>query len=347
MPPRASPPRTPTSSVTFSRPARGWWWCSTSGTSSRRTTRPPMNGSTSLRREAPYLAWADIVFASALTGQRVERILREARTVADERYKRVPTPDLNKIVTVATTEPSGTDGPRPSGQGAVRHPGRGRAANVRDLRERPEPVPLQLSAVSREPDSRRVGVQGHPDPAHLPRAGVGTGGTPGGAATPGRYCRSPSIAVGRAGILDPMTGAAADRITVIGAGAWGTTLARMLAGAGQPVTLWSHRSEFASEMAGARENVRYLPGHAFPSALAVTGNDADLGRTPSAVPGCGPLGPSAAHAASGGTPSDRRGTGAVGGQGHRVRHPGPDERGHRRRGSRASGRGAVGAEHGP
>ncbi len=28
-----------------------------------------------LRRDAPYLAWADIVFASALTGQRVERIL--------------------------------------------------------------------------------------------------------------------------------------------------------------------------------------------------------------------------------------------------------------------------------
>jgi GTP-binding protein len=51
-----------------------------------------------LRREAPYLAWADIVFASAMTGQRVERILREARRVADERYRRVPTADLNRIV---------------------------------------------------------------------------------------------------------------------------------------------------------------------------------------------------------------------------------------------------------
>ena len=54
-----------------------------------------------LRREAPYLAWADIVFASAQTGQRVERILREARRVADERYRRVPTADLNKVVTDA------------------------------------------------------------------------------------------------------------------------------------------------------------------------------------------------------------------------------------------------------
>jgi GTP-binding protein len=51
-----------------------------------------------LRREAPYLAWADIVFASALTGQRVERILREARRVAEERYRRVPTADLNRVV---------------------------------------------------------------------------------------------------------------------------------------------------------------------------------------------------------------------------------------------------------
>jgi GTP-binding protein len=54
-----------------------------------------------LRREAPYLAWADIVFASAQTGQRVERILREARRVAEERYRRVPTAELNRVVTDA------------------------------------------------------------------------------------------------------------------------------------------------------------------------------------------------------------------------------------------------------
>jgi GTP-binding protein len=54
-----------------------------------------------LRREAPYLAWADIVFASAQTGQRLERVLREARRVADERYRRVPTADLNRIITDA------------------------------------------------------------------------------------------------------------------------------------------------------------------------------------------------------------------------------------------------------
>jgi GTPase len=51
-----------------------------------------------LRRDAPYLAWADIVFASALTGQRAERILREALRVAEERYRRVPTGELNRLV---------------------------------------------------------------------------------------------------------------------------------------------------------------------------------------------------------------------------------------------------------
>jgi GTP-binding protein len=51
-----------------------------------------------LRRDAPYLVWADIVFASALTGQRVERILAEALRVAEERYRRVPTGELNRLV---------------------------------------------------------------------------------------------------------------------------------------------------------------------------------------------------------------------------------------------------------
>ncbi len=56
-----------------------------------------------LRREAPYLVWADIVFASAQTGQRVERILHEARRVAEERFRRIPTGELNRLVTDAVS----------------------------------------------------------------------------------------------------------------------------------------------------------------------------------------------------------------------------------------------------
>ena len=54
-----------------------------------------------LRREAPYLAWADVVFASAKTGQRVARIIERALRVADERLRRVPTGELNRVVSDA------------------------------------------------------------------------------------------------------------------------------------------------------------------------------------------------------------------------------------------------------
>lgn len=68
----------------------------------------------------------------------------------------------------------------------------------------------------------------------------------------------------------------AERIAVIGAGAWGTTLARMLAAAGHPVTLWAHRPEAAEEMERDGENRRYLPGHPFPQGLHVTGDAGEL-----------------------------------------------------------------------
>ena len=51
-----------------------------------------------------------------------------------------------------------------------------------------------------------------------------------------------------------------DQVGVIGAGAWGTTLAIRLAEAERPVTLWAHSAEANEELASRRENVRYLPG---------------------------------------------------------------------------------------
>jgi GTP-binding protein len=57
-----------------------------------------------LRRDAPYLSWADIVFASARTGARIERVLGEARRVAEERYRRIPTGELNRVITDAVRQ---------------------------------------------------------------------------------------------------------------------------------------------------------------------------------------------------------------------------------------------------
>jgi glycerol-3-phosphate dehydrogenase (NAD(P)+) len=59
-------------------------------------------------------------------------------------------------------------------------------------------------------------------------------------------------------------------IAILGAGAWGTTLAITLARAGRPVTLWAHRPAHAAALVAEGENRRYLPGHRLPPAVAVT-----------------------------------------------------------------------------
>jgi glycerol-3-phosphate dehydrogenase (NAD(P)+) len=69
-----------------------------------------------------------------------------------------------------------------------------------------------------------------------------------------------------------------DQIGVIGAGAWGTTLAIKLAAAERPVTLWAHTPAANEELASVRENRRYLPGLVFPPNLRAATDDAYLGE---------------------------------------------------------------------
>ena len=45
---------------------------------------------------------------------------------------------------------------------------------------------------------------------------------------------------------------------VMGAGAWGTALAKVLADSGSEVTLWSRRAELADEINDTRRNTGYL-----------------------------------------------------------------------------------------
>jgi glycerol-3-phosphate dehydrogenase (NAD(P)+) len=61
------------------------------------------------------------------------------------------------------------------------------------------------------------------------------------------------------------------RAAVIGAGAWGTTLAWLMGGQGRPVTLWA-RPEQAAAIARDRENRLRLPGVRLPDAVAVCGD---------------------------------------------------------------------------
>ena len=69
-----------------------------------------------------------------------------------------------------------------------------------------------------------------------------------------------------------------DQIGVIGAGAWGTTLAILLADAQRPVSLRAHSTEASERLAHARTNERYLPGVVFPPNVRVVTDDAYLGE---------------------------------------------------------------------
>ncbi len=54
------------------------------------------------------------------------------------------------------------------------------------------------------------------------------------------------------------------KLSVLGAGGWGTAVARLLANAGHDTILWARRPELVEAMVRTRENVHYLPGVALP-----------------------------------------------------------------------------------
>ena len=61
-------------------------------------------------------------------------------------------------------------------------------------------------------------------------------------------------------------------ISVIGAGAWGTTLAKVLADKQNPTVLWSHRKEIVATINESHVNARYLPSATLPLTLSATGD---------------------------------------------------------------------------
>jgi glycerol-3-phosphate dehydrogenase (NAD(P)+) len=65
------------------------------------------------------------------------------------------------------------------------------------------------------------------------------------------------------------------KIAVIGAGAWGTTLARHLAAQAIHVRLWAYESQVVEAVRNKHENTVFLPGMTLPPALSATGNLAD------------------------------------------------------------------------
>lgn len=79
------------------------------------------------------------------------------------------------------------------------------------------------------------------------------------------------------------------KTVVIGAGAWGTALAKILCDNGHEVSLWGHNVEHIETLRETGRNERYLPGCELPSALrletdldtAVAGNELAVLAVPS------------------------------------------------------------------
>ncbi len=60
-----------------------------------------------------------------------------------------------------------------------------------------------------------------------------------------------------------------NKVTVLGAGSWGTALAMQLCRNGHAVTLWGHRKEHLDAIAKDRVNHHYLPGIELPDSLTI------------------------------------------------------------------------------
>jgi len=62
----------------------------------------------------------------------------------------------------------------------------------------------------------------------------------------------------------------AGKVSVLGAGAWGTALAKVLAEKGDEVVLWARNVDVITQVNARHENERYLPGAKLPDSLRAT-----------------------------------------------------------------------------
>ena len=62
------------------------------------------------------------------------------------------------------------------------------------------------------------------------------------------------------------------KVTVFGAGAWGSTMAQVLCDAGNEVLLWGRNGDVVAEINGSHTNTKYLGGQVLPSEITATSN---------------------------------------------------------------------------
>ena len=67
-------------------------------------------------------------------------------------------------------------------------------------------------------------------------------------------------------------------VGVVGAGAWGTTLARHLARSGQKILLWAFEPEVVHDITASKQNSLYLPDIVLPDSIIATADLADFSQ---------------------------------------------------------------------
>ncbi len=67
-----------------------------------------------------------------------------------------------------------------------------------------------------------------------------------------------------------------EKIAVLGAGSWGTTLAILLSCNGREVSLWEHLDSACQDLNAKRENANFLPGIKIPPDIFISSNLSDI-----------------------------------------------------------------------
>jgi len=108
-----------------------------------------------IRRDLSYMTYAPVVFLSALTGARVNKLFPMIQDVHTQNNSRITTGALNSILADATTRV------QPPSEDLLYDPGQHQAPPLRHFLQRRKTVPLLLPAVSGKPDPGSIWPAGY------------------------------------------------------------------------------------------------------------------------------------------------------------------------------------------
>ena len=109
-----------------------------------------------VREALNFIPYAPLMFISAQSGQRVNKILELVQTVNENRYQRIGTAELNKFPARRRLPPAPAQPRRRPRQIPIRDPGRRRPAHHRLLLQQTGVGPLQLPTLPGKPPPRAV-----------------------------------------------------------------------------------------------------------------------------------------------------------------------------------------------